>query len=146
MHKGNIDKLLAGNCVIPAVHTMDEFNDTVKNTGLSCLMVKLGDLESLPGLIQCAHQHGKTVMLHLDSIRGISKDNYGIKFLANLGIDALITTKPQWIKTIRENGMIAIQCMFLIDTEALRNGLESISKHNGFMSGYKGNFQFNIVT
>jgi len=129
MLKNNIDKLLARNCIIPAVHTMDEFIYAVENTESSCLMVKFGDLESLPELIKRAHEHGKVVMLHLDSIRGIARDNYGIKFLATLGVDSLITTKPQWIKTIRDSGMIAIQCMFLIDTEALRNGLESISKH-----------------
>ena len=129
MVKDNIDELLAGNCVIPAVHTIDEFTYTVENTDLSCLMVKFGDLESLPELIRRAHQHEKSVMLHLDSIRGIARDNYGIKFLANIGVDALITTKPQWIKTIRESGMIAILCMFLIDTEAFKNGLESIIKH-----------------
>lgn len=60
----NMDKLLAGNCVIPAVHTMDEFRYTVENTDLSCLMVKFGDLENLPELIRYAHQHGKSVMLH----------------------------------------------------------------------------------
>lgn len=129
MVKGNIGKLLAGNYIIPAVHTMEEFIYTLENTDLSCLMVKFGDIESIPGLIKNAHQNDKSIMLHLDSIKGIAKDNYGIKFLASLGVDALITTKPQWIKTIRESGMIAIQCMFLIDTEALRNGLESISKH-----------------
>lgn len=129
MVKDNIDKLLAGNCVIPAVHTIEEYIYTVKNTNLSCLMVKFGDLESLPELIKDAHQHEKSVMLHLDSIRGIARDSYGIKYLATLGVDALITTKPQWIKTIRESGMIAIQCMFLIDTEAFKNGLESIVKH-----------------
>lgn len=129
MVRDNMDKLLAGNFVIPAVHTIEEFTYAVENTDLSCLMVKFGDLESLPELIKNAHQHDKSVMLHLDSIRGIARDNYGIKFLANIGVDALITTKPQWIKTIRERGMIAILCMFVIDTEAFRNGLESIIKH-----------------
>ena len=74
MLTNNMDKLLAGNCVIPAVHTMDEFRYTVENTDLSCLMVKFGDLENLPELIRYAHQHGKSVMLHLDSIRGITRD------------------------------------------------------------------------
>lgn len=66
----------------------------------------------------------------MDSIRGIARDNYGIKFLATLGVDfSYYNETTIGLKQFVTIGMIAIQCMFLIDTEALRNGLESISKH-----------------
>lgn len=121
--------VLSKNDVIPAVTTIEEFKKALSKKTFPCIMVKTGDINTLPDLIKQAHNHNKFVMLHQDSIKGVARDKSGIEFYAQLGVDALITTKPQYIKAIKEAGMIAILCLFLIDSTAFSSGMQSLKSY-----------------
>lgn len=115
--------------MIASVSTIESFQYAVTCEHISCVMLKFGDIETIGELIASAHWHKKIVIAHLDAIKGVAKDQCGVKFLAKLGVDCLNTTKPQLIGAIRGAGVIAIQVMFLVDGEALKAGIESINKN-----------------
>lgn len=115
--------------VIASVNTIESFQYAVTCEHIACIMLKFGDIDTIGELVESAHWHKKTVIAHLDSIKGVAKDQYGVRFLAKLGVDCLNTTKPQIIGAIRGAGMVAIQVMFLVDGEALKAGIESINKN-----------------
>lgn len=74
--------------------------------------------------VQQAHAAGKWVMVHLDLADGIGKDRTGIRFLAQCGVDGIISTKGQLIRFAKEQGLFAIQRFFAVDS----NGSEGIGE------------------
>ena len=74
--------------------------------------------------INKAKSNNKFVFVHIDLAEGIGKDKTGIKWLAGLGVDGIISTRAQLIRSTRECGLTAIQRFFVLDTK----GMHSISE------------------
>ncbi|GAA0367655.1 glycerol-3-phosphate responsive antiterminator [Bacillus horti] len=87
-----------------------------------------GDLMTTKTNIQKLKQAGMHVFLHLDFIHGISNDKSAISFIAReWKPDGIITTKNHLIKVAKEEGLLTIQRIFLIDQSALEKGLEMVN-------------------
>lgn len=71
--------------------------------------------------IKTAKQKGKIVFVHMDLAEGIGKDKAGIVWLTNLGIDGIISTKSQLIRSARECGVFAIQRFFVLDSKGMHS-------------------------
>ena len=74
--------------------------------------------------VRQAHGAGKYVMVHLDLAEGIGRDRSGIQFLAQCGVDGIISTKAQLIRLAKEQGLITVQRFFALDSK----GMESIEE------------------
>ncbi|MBP2628974.1 MAG: glycerol-3-phosphate responsive antiterminator, GlpP [Firmicutes bacterium] len=122
----DILKMLTNGPIIPAARSMEVFKAALTHTIVPSVVLLFGDINSLPGLISLAKEHKKRIILHLDLFDGIGKDKAGIKFLARAGITAIITTKTHLSKFARDEGMIVIQRMFLMDSDSLRTGLSLV--------------------
>ena len=114
--------------VIPAPRNAADLQHALTATAAPGVILLCGDINTLPGLLAEAKRHGKRLIVHLDLLGGIGKDKAGIKCLAKLGVTALITTKHQLVKTARDEGMIVVQRLFVMDSEALRTGLKAIAQ------------------
>jgi glycerol uptake operon antiterminator len=119
-------KLLTNGPIIPAARSMEVFKAALTHTVVPSVVLLFGDINSLPVFMNLAKEHKKRIILHLDLFDGIGKDKAGIKFLARLGITAIITTKSHLCKIAREEGMIVIQRLFLMDSDSLRTGLSLV--------------------
>ena len=73
--------------------------------------------------IRNAKANNKHIFVHIDLAEGIGKDKTGIKWLSGLGVDGVITTKAQLIRSAKECGLTAIQRFFVLDSK----GMNSIS-------------------
>ncbi len=124
---GLISALCAGP-VIPAARTTADLTHALANTVAPAVILLFGDINTLPGLLAEAKRHGKRLIVHLDLLDGVGKDRAGVKCLARLGVTALITTKQQLVKTARDEGMIVVQRLFIMDTEALRTGIKIVNQ------------------
>ena len=67
---------------------------------------------------------GKKVLVHIDLADGIGKDRTGIRFLAECGVDGIISTKAQLIRFAKEQGLLTVQRFFALDSK----GMESIDE------------------
>ena len=74
--------------------------------------------------IKKAKEHNKYIFVHIDLAEGIGKDRTGIKWLAELGADGIISTRAQLIKSAKECGLTTIQRFFVLDSK----GMGSISE------------------
>lgn len=74
--------------------------------------------------VRQAHEAGKHVMVHMDLAEGIGKDRAGIRYLAQCGVDGVISTKAQLIRLAKEQGLITVQRFFALDSK----GMESIEE------------------
>lgn len=124
----NALRLLCNGPVIPAPRTLEDFHYALTNTGALAIILLFGDINTLPELLAKAQDAKKLLVVHMDLLEGIGKDKAGIKFLAHMGVRAVITTKPHLAKYMHDEGMIVIQRLFLVDSEALRTGINLI--HN----------------
>lgn len=88
--------------------------------------LKTGDINTLEGTLEDIRKVGKRVFIHLDSIKGIGKDKEGIEYLAAMGVEAVITMKSQYIRTIREAGLYSVLGSFLVDSSAVTHTLLNI--------------------
>lgn len=124
----SIENITSSN-IIPVAYSMDDFNYIIKNSDMPCVNLKFGEINNLPKLAEIIHKNNKYLVLHMDSVRGIKMSKEGIKFLKNIGTDVLVTNKPSQIEMIKEVGVIAIQNMFLVDSDAFRSGIKYIQKY-----------------
>lgn len=124
----NLLKLICDGPVIPAVRTSKDFKYALEKTKAPSLILLFGDVVLLPELLSQAQEHKKRLLVHLDLLGGIGKDEAGIRFLARMGVNGLITTKAHLCKTARDEGMVAIQRLFMMDSEAMRTGINLVRK------------------
>jgi len=122
----DILKILTNGPVIPAARSMSVFKDALTHTIVPSVVLLFGDINSLPVLISLAKEHKKQIILHLDLFDGIGKDKAGIKYLARMGITNIITTKTHLCKYARDEGMIVVQRLFLMDSASLHTGLNLV--------------------
>lgn len=117
----DIVALLEQNPVIPAVHG-EKF---VKALCSPCdVIFSLGEsILTVTDHINAAHAKGKKMLVHIDLADGIGKDEAGVKYLASLGCDGIISTRAQIIKYAKREGLFTVQRFFTLDSQ----GLESIS-------------------
>lgn len=121
----NLLRALCPGPVIPAVRSMNDLRAAFdcKAPGIILLF---GDIVALPGLLSEAVKHHKKLIVHLDLLEGIGRDKAGVRFLARLGVLAVVTTKAQLVKAAREEGMIVIQRLFMMDSDTLKNGIKIV--------------------
>lgn len=87
------------------------------------LFVLFGNINILPGIMQKARDHDKLVFLHIDLIRGVARDQAIITYLAEHNLcDGIVSTKNRLIRAAKEEGLMAIQRLFLLDSAALKTG------------------------
>lgn len=122
VQKSICDRLFAEGAIVPAVRNVDDFKYAL-NVESPSIILLFGDIIILPSIIQEAKRNNKRVLVHLDLLGGIGKDRSGIRYLARLGVTGAITTKPQLVKFAREEGMVVIQRLFVMDSEALKSGI-----------------------
>ncbi len=70
------------------------------------------------------HSMGKKIFVHIDLADGIGKDKIGVEYLANLGVDGIISTRVQIIRYGNDAGLITVQRFFALDSK----GVDSIQE------------------
>lgn len=113
---------LACNPVIAAVQD-DKWTDALASPA-QVIFYLSADLMTVKEKIAAAHEAGKYVMIHIDLAEGIGKDKVGVAYLKQCGADGILSTRAGLIRLAREQGLVAIQRFFLLDSK----GLESIGE------------------
>lgn len=80
--------------------------------------------------IREAHDAEKILFVHMDLSDGIGKDRAGLAYLAQSGVDGIISTKAQLIRAARELGLLTIQRFFALDSQGMGSVLEVLKNAN----------------
>lgn len=84
-----------------------------------------GDLVTTQQYVDELKKHNKTTFVHVDFIDGLSNTKSAIKYIAEVWKPkGIITTKSNLIKFAKEEGLMTIQRIFLIDRNAMKKGIE----------------------
>lgn len=87
-----------------------------------------GTLFDLQELLEQKLEPRPLIFAHVDLLQGIGKDQWGMRFLAqSMGVDGILTTRSHLVKAAKKEGLLTIQRLFVLDSEALKTGLSIIS-------------------
>ena len=81
-------------------------------------------LRTIQEKVSQAHEADKLLFVHLDLAEGIGKDREGVEFLAQCGVDGIISTRAQIIRLAKDSGLLTVQRFFALDSQ----GLDSIQE------------------
>lgn len=105
--------------ILPAVRKMKDFEKLLSCTYPYIVLLDC-HISRLKTIVDLAKSHGKKLLLHADLIEGLKNDEYAAEFLCQMMEPAgLISTRANVILKAKQNGLLAIQRLFLLDTNAL---------------------------
>ena len=97
--------------------------------GVGVLFILGEDIFALQASVAKAHAEGRLILAHVDLIKGIGRDEAGVRFLARtLGVDGILTTRGNLIGPAKREGLLAVQRLFVLDSESLEAGLPTVEK------------------
>lgn len=97
--------------------------------GVSVLFILGEDIFALQDSAARAHAEGRLIFAHVDLIKGVGRDEAGVRFLAKyVGVDGILTTRSNLVSPAKREGLIAVQRLFVLDSESLAAGLPTVEK------------------
>jgi len=97
--------------------------------GVGVLFILGEDIFALQDSVAKAHAEGRLIFAHVDLIKGVGRDEAGVRFLAkHVGVDGILTTRSNLVSPARREGLIAVQRLFVLDSESLAAGLPTVEK------------------
>ncbi len=128
MRPEEIIDILEQNPVIAAVGD-DKWEAAVQSPA-QVIFYLSANLLTVVQRVREAHEAGKLIMVHLDLAEGIGRDRVGIHYLADLGVDGIISTRAQLIRFTKERGLMAIQRFFALDSKGVESMEEMLHSTN----------------
>ncbi|WP_159884655.1 glycerol-3-phosphate responsive antiterminator [Paenibacillus puerhi] len=105
--------------ILPAARQMKDLEKLMK-LSYEYLVILDTHISQIKSVVDLAKSHGKKALLHADLIEGLKNDEYAAEFLCQVVKPAgLISTRAGVIAKTKQNGLLAIQRLFLLDTNAL---------------------------
>ncbi len=109
------------NPIIAAVKD-DEGLQTSLTTETGVIFILYGDICTIPDIVRKIKDAGKTAMVHVDLINGLSSRDVALDFIRrSTEADGIITTKSNLIPHAKELGLNTILRYFVLDSMALVN-------------------------
>lgn len=79
-------------------------------------------ISRLKPIIDLAVKHQKKILLYLDLVKGLTADEYATEYICQqFKPFGIISTKPRVILKAKQNGMMTILRIFLLDTKSFVN-------------------------
>jgi glycerol uptake operon antiterminator len=113
--------------VAAAIKTTEDI-DIALEANVRLLFFLKGDAFQLAPMIARAHERGKGVVVHIDLMSGVGKDRAGISYLRHVRVDAIITSRSQFVAAGKAEGLVMIQRLLLVDDSALDTGVRTIAR------------------
>ncbi len=124
---GSIDDILA-HPVIAAVRDEASF-DRALDSHVRTIFLMSGDIVSLEHSADRARHSRKAILVHIDLVRGLASDREGVEYLARtVRPDGIVTNRVQLLRAAQQSGLLAVQHLFVIDTQALATGLRHVEE------------------
>lgn len=119
---------MLNNGIIPSIDQLKMFEHFLVSDHEYCFLMNI-HISLLEKMIADAHKAGKKVIVHIDLLKGISSDEFGVEYLCQkLKADGIISTKRKTIEAVKRCGKIAILRVFLIDSKSLHMGIDLVKK------------------
>ncbi|NLY46633.1 MAG: glycerol-3-phosphate responsive antiterminator [Tissierella sp.] len=117
------------NPIVASINDLDEL-DVALNSPCEIVSLLTGNIFNLREISNKVHKSNKILLIYVDEIDGFSKDTWGLEYIVkNIPLDGIITSKENLVKLSKDMGVFTIRRMFIPDTKALDDALNSIKKN-----------------
>ncbi|HEX3015585.1 MAG TPA: glycerol-3-phosphate responsive antiterminator [Desulfobacteria bacterium] len=127
----NFKQVLAANPIVPALKHTEDLAEVLSKAWIRVVFLLGADINTLEPVIKQSQRYPNKLMLaDVDLMEGIGKDAAGIAYLKRMGLAGVVSVKSQLLNYAKENKMLNVQRLFLIDSEAIRTGVKVIKRVN----------------
>lgn len=111
--------------IIAAVRSSEELVSAI-DSKVEIIFMLAPNIANLKRQAEIVHKAGKKLFIHLDLAEGIGKDEYGIRFAKEQGIDGIISTRTNIIKLAKKAGVFTVQRFFIVDSHSIDTTVEAV--------------------
>ncbi|WP_214823918.1 glycerol-3-phosphate responsive antiterminator [Exiguobacterium algae] len=120
--------MISGQTILPAIRDMRDLETFLKSdlqVGV-LLEVHLGRLHAVFKLLA---EQNKNIFVHIDLIQGLKADEHATEYVCQTFKPyGIISTKTGVIQKAKQNGVLTVQRLFLIDSSSLDKSLRHIQR------------------
>lgn len=95
------------------------------NSKVDIIFMLAPNISDIKSQAEIVHKAGKKLFIHLDLAEGIGKDEYGIRFVKEQGIDGIISTRASIIKLAKKENLFTVQRFFAVDSQSVHTITET---------------------
>lgn len=111
--------LLEESPIIAAINSEEKLVQSLKSD-CKVVFILYGTICDISDIVRRLKEQDKVAIVHVDLISGLSTKEVAVDFIKNnTQADGIISTKSALVKRAKEQGMIAIQRTFVVDSMAL---------------------------
>ena len=116
----DLRQCLGKKAIIPVVRKQEDLPAALE-TKASCLFLVAGDITTIKRDVRLIRERGKACFLYIDFIDGHGSDRATVRYIAReVKPTGLVTIKNHLLKYAKREGLLAIQNLFLLDSQAIR--------------------------
>lgn len=113
--------------IIPAVKDREGAR-LAAQTGFGMVFLLAGEILDLEEYISMLQQAGKKVLVHFDLVAGLGRDGAAVRYVAQkAGADGIVSSRANIINIAREQSLLTVQRLFVLDSAAVETGLKVIA-------------------
>jgi len=114
--------------IYPAIRSMKEFEIFLSSHYETAFFLDV-HISQLKNIRQMAKEHRKKLLYHMDLIHGLKNDDYATEYICQeVKPTGLISTKASVIIKAKQRGLVTVQRIFLLDSQALEKNLSIIER------------------
>ena len=119
---------LAEHPVICAVRSPEDLRCALQLEDPRCVFLLGTTLHDAPASVASLTAKGHSVFVHVDLVEGLRPDAAGLRFFAeHAKPSGIISTHRSVVDQAREQGLLTVRRVFLLDSEALRKGRQLVA-------------------
>lgn len=108
-----------------AIRRDDDLAEALKNECVKTFFFLNASIATLPSLIRKVKVAGRFSLVHLDLMVGVGRDQAGVNHLARLGVNGVISTRPELVRLGQKEKLVTVQRIFMLDSEALKTSIRT---------------------
>ncbi|MEQ6390144.1 glycerol-3-phosphate responsive antiterminator [Bacillaceae bacterium S4-13-58] len=114
--------------VLPAIKRFKDFDHAMESKSTYVIFLD-SRISQIGDLVKVVKEHNKKALVHVDLVRGLKADEYGMEFLLHEAkVDGVISTRTNVITVAKKHKILAIQRLFLLDSHAMESNLKLIDQ------------------
>ena len=110
-----------------AVKSEEQLEAALESRPGVVFILRADGLEIAP-VIRLVHSAGKLAAVHLDLVEGLTSDASGVRWLVRSGADAIISSHAHAVRTVRAEGITAIQRLLCLSELTIDLGLAAVTR------------------
>ena len=108
--------------IIAAIKEEEGLQACLRSEETSVVFVLYGEVSTIAGIVEQLKKAGKTVVVHMDLVAGLSSKVEAVDFIScYTKADGIISTRFEQIKRAKELSLSTVYRIFVIDSKALDN-------------------------